>query len=358
MMIIKPFSKSKLFLAIYISLTTLLLAVSLSLFCDSGCISDVTEATAEPIPEESIYVDSFCNGGNCFIPMKGISFENVRYIRTIPGGTYKIQVTKNPVNSNETIYWRSLNPSVAVIDDDGTINALSKGESVIIAENYDRSVRQTTIVMVRDMPPAMIDAPYINQLRDFPNGCESCSTVMALNHAGIDITTEEFIENYLDMSPLPHVNENGKYVGASPWEFFLGDPRLSTGLCCYAPAIGNALEKFIDPEEYKVTEHYEVPLEDLCRDYITKNIPIIFWGTMYMETPYLMDWTWQIDGGEEGETFTWVAPIHCLLLVGFDDEYYYFNDPVAGKKVAYTKADTEAAYEGLYKQAITIEPVK
>ncbi|MBE6562591.1 MAG: hypothetical protein E7660_02520 [Ruminococcaceae bacterium] len=357
-MSIKKLMENTAFSVAYASAAIILFIISLILFCESGTLPRITAPSAPSLPVGTVKEEAVSKSDGCFIPATGISFDNVRYVRTVPGGTYRIEFSLTPENSNEMLYWRSINPAVATVSQDGVITALSKGESIIIAESYNRKISRSTVIKVGEMPPAILEAPYINQLRDFPNGCESCSTVMALNHVGIDITTEEFIENYLDMSRLPYVNDKGKYVGASPWEYFLGDPRLSTGLCCYAPVIGNALEKFIDPEEYKVTEHYNVPLEDLCRDYITKNIPIIFWGTMYMKEPYLMDWTWQIDGAEDGETFTWVAPMHCLLLVGFDDEYYYFNDPVAGKKVAYTKADTEAAYEGLYKQAVTVEPVK
>ena len=79
---------------------------------------------------------------------------------------------------------------------------------------------------------------------------------------------------------------------------------------------------------------------------------------MYMEEPYLMDWTWTVKDGKQGETYTWVAPMHCMLLVGFDDDYYYFNDPIAGKKVAYTKEATEKAYEGLFRQAVAVYPTE
>ena len=44
----------------------------------------------------------------------------------------------------------------------------------------------------------IIDAPYIYQNFDYPNGCESVSTVMALQKAGINISVDSFIDNYLD----------------------------------------------------------------------------------------------------------------------------------------------------------------
>lgn len=354
-MVMKTMKQS--FLYVLLILSVIICAVSLVLFCGSGALSAVSASSAPPFPIEEEKGDVTTNMKNCFIPAESISLENTKYIRVIPGGTFNVEIKAEPENCNEKISWYSTNPAVATISETGVIEGVSKGDAFIVAETSDGKIQRRALVMVSKMPSKILDAPYINQLRDYPNGCESCSTVMALQHVGIDIDTETFIENYLDMSPLPYVNKDGVYVGASPWEYFLGDPRLSTGLCCYAPAIVNALEKFVDPEEYTVTLHNGVPLEDLCRDYISKGVPIIFWGTMYMKEPYLMDWTWTIDGSETGEKFTWVAPMHCLLLVGYDEAFYYFNDPVAGKGVAYKKAACEAAYKGLYEQAVTVVPV-
>ena len=44
--------------------------------------------------------------------------------------------------------------------------------------------------------------------------------------------------------------------------------------------------------------------------------------------------------------------MHCLLLVGVDEESYYFNDPMAGKAVTYPKGAVARAYEGLGRQAL------
>ncbi len=46
--------------------------------------------------------------------------------------------------------------------------------------------------------------------------------------------------------------------------------------------------------------------------------------------------------------------MHCLLMIGFDANNYYFNDPTAGKMVAYRKADVEEAYAGMFSQAVVI----
>ena len=58
---------------------------------------------------------------------------------------------------------------------------------------------------------------------------------------------------------------------------------------------------------------------------------------------------------DSGELFTWLYPLHCLLLTGEDGDCYYFNDPLAGKNVAYPKEQVEAAYEGVGMQAVVLE---
>lgn len=75
----------------------------------------------------------------------------------------------------------------------------------------------------------LIDAPYISQLGTYPTGCEAVSAVMALQHLGIDITVDEFIDRYLDLGTEPWTAEDGTMYGGDPWETFLGNPREASG---------------------------------------------------------------------------------------------------------------------------------
>ena len=40
----------------------------------------------------------------------------------------------------------------------------------------------------------------------------------------------------------------------------------------------------------------------------------------------------------------------------YDSEYYYFNDPLVGKDVKYSRRLSDTAYEDLFMQAIAIYP--
>jgi len=202
----------------------------------------------------------------------------------------------------------------------------------------------------------ILDVPHIDQNELYPTGCESVSAVMALNYLGVDITVDDFIDNYLDIGEPPdyydYISDN--YYGASPWRVYIGDPYSYEGFGCYAPVIVNAVKKFIDNSKFKVNAIYDEDIAKLCRNYINNGIPVILWATIDMEPPYSEDF-W-IDE-DTGEMIDWVIPQHCLLLVGYDSYFYYFNDPLQSEMCRYAKKEVEAAYAGMYRQAVVIRRV-
>jgi len=187
----------------------------------------------------------------------------------------------------------------------------------------------------------IIQAPFISQLGKYPTGCESVTTVMALNHIGIDISVDKFIDSYLTKTGVPF----------DPNISFGGNPRYTSGYGCYAPVIKKALDKALSGQKYTAKQLYGVSLKNLCSNYIDKGIPVILWATMYMNTPYISS-TWTYNG----KTINWIAPEHCLLLVGYDSSHYIFNDPLTYQpQTYYSKSSVEVAYKGLNYQAIVLE---
>lgn len=187
----------------------------------------------------------------------------------------------------------------------------------------------------------IIQAPFISQLGKYPTGCESVTTVMALNHIGIDISVDKFIDSYLTKTGVPF----------DPSISFGGNPRSTSGYGCYAPVIKKALDKALSGQKYTAKQLYGVSLKNLCSNYIDKGIPVILWATMYMNTPYISS-TWTYNG----KTINWIAPEHCLLLVGYDSSHYIFNDPLTYQpQTYYSKSSVEVAYKGLNYQAIVLE---
>ena len=227
--------------------------------------------------------------------------------------------------------------------------------------NPARATESTQAQSETEAPPEIpkskiIDAPYIYQIVDYPNGCESVSAVMALQYFGIDITVDEFIDNYLDMGSAPIMNG----LGPDPTLVYCGDPRRKDGWGCHSSVIVNALAKFIDYDSFTVSAYRGRSLDELCRRCIDRDIPVIIWATVGMfdssGEQYWASWT-----TPEGKKITYNKRLHCLLLVGYDEDNYYFNDSMnissrSTRYIGYSKATAEKAYEILGKQSIVISP--
>ncbi len=187
----------------------------------------------------------------------------------------------------------------------------------------------------------LIDVPHIYQMNDYPTGCESVSAVMVLNYAGVDISVDTFIDSYLD---------KGDRDSFDPNEVFGGDPKSSTGMGCYMPVIKNACSKLLYGTDYYIEASDSASLDTLCSQYIDNGIPVVVWATTDMASPYVSKTMTY-----NGKAINWISPEHCLLLVGYDAYYYYFNDPQNTEyPVCYLKSDVVRAYNGLSNQSLAI----
>ncbi len=196
------------------------------------------------------------------------------------------------------------------------------------------------------MSKTLISVPYIDQSVKYPTGCESVSTVMLLQFLGVSITVDEFIEN--DLKKEAFETRNGELFGPDPRECFVGSPYDDESFGCYAPVIKESLEHVLG-EEYRVLNKTGTDTKELIRDYIDRGMPVIYWACINMREP-IVGPEWKLK--KTGETFTWISNEHCMLLVGYDEENYYFNDPYENHGViGYPKAVVEktlcsSAYAG------------
>lgn len=219
-----------------------------------------------------------------------------------------------------------------------------KGEIKSVADNVPSSGKQQLTNGI-----GVIKVPYINQSEYYPTGCEVVSATMLLQYYGYDITVDRYIDKYLDMSTVD--SKDGILVAEDPNKYFIGDPRSSYSYGCFAPVIVKSMNKIL--EGNKVAEDISgTNLEDIAEKYIDKGIPVIVWATIEMEpTTEGVDWLLK----SNGRRYHWIGGEHCLVLVGYDDTSYYFNDPYQNNGlVAYNKQVVEERYEDLGKQAIVV----
>ncbi len=194
----------------------------------------------------------------------------------------------------------------------------------------------------------LLDTLYISQI-GYPTGCESASAVMLLRDAGYDITIDTFIDEALDIGWLSW--ENGKLYGPHPSEAFIGDPRSSSGYGCYAPVILEALGDILTDGDTAL-DLTGTDLDTLCSRYIDRGKPVAVWATINMvESTPGTQWTIR----STGESFTWKRSEHCLVLVGYDADYYYLNDPYKGNGLmAYDRDVFEDRFEYMGSQSVVI----
>jgi len=60
---------------------------------------------------------------------------------------------------------------------------------------------------------------------------------------------------------------------------------------------------------------------------------------------------------DDKKFFTWRYNEHCLVLVGYNEKCYIFNDPLSEKNTAYDRKTVEKRFEEMGKMAVTIVPL-
>lgn len=195
-------------------------------------------------------------------------------------------------------------------------------------------LREVDVNAVKNDPNAkLIDVPYLNQL-EVVYGCEAVSATMVLRFYGCDITWKEFVDNYLVKRPW-RVDEKGERFGPDPYAAYPGDPYKDSGpncgFGCYAPCLAKCMNNVLPPNRRAVVSS-NLKLVDLVANYVAVGDPVLIWATMDM-APSRLTCSWKIDYVDEdsqfrlGDVFTWNGNEHCLVLVGYDADRYYFNDP-------------------------------
>lgn len=190
----------------------------------------------------------------------------------------------------------------------------------------------------------------IQQLPELPAGCEVTSTTIVMNYEGIK-TDKMVLETYLPKMKYP--DENGRW--SSPWEKFVGDPKLSY-YGCYSPVIIETVESCLKKnniDSFEIVDISNSSMDDLYAQ-IDDGHPVIVWATMFMKASYTGRSSWTL---QDGTKFNWRSNEHCLVLIGYDTKKntVILSDPYDSKGTVEYDADLfETRYTELYKQALII----
>ncbi len=215
----------------------------------------------------------------------------------------------------------------------------------------------TSSTAVSSVPvSAMIIVPFYSQEEEMPTGCEIVSARMALAYYGIEADYDELI-SYINTDELQY-NDEGKLYGASPNTAFIGNPRTSSGMGCFSAVIADMIDA-MHLDGIVADDTSGLPLDFIAQTYITQGYPVLVWATMSMSDSVATT-TWYLtdaSGSITDERYTWLANEHCLVLVGYDEDYYYFNDPLESGVVKYEKELAESRYEEIGMYSLVVKGV-
>ena len=195
-----------------------------------------------------------------------------------------------------------------------------------------------------------IPVPYLDQSREAPTGCESVTAVMLLNYLGYPVTIKDFIDE--DLEKELFFERDGRLYGPDPSRAFAGDPCDPDSMGCYAPVLVRALGRVLG-ERYEIIDETGSEIEDLIGRYLVEeNMPVPLWATIDLK-PSIEGPSWYLS--DTGERFTWRSNEHCMLLTGFDEENYIFNDPWNNNGViAYPKDLVKLRHREQHMQAVGV----
>lgn len=190
-------------------------------------------------------------------------------------------------------------------------------------------------------------------------GCETYACTMLMHILGFDLDEYDFANNYLDIHYVIE-DDDGNKSGPDMYSAFAGSAYAGWGV--YAPSMAKSMNQYLKDQksELKAYNYENIDIDTLCEEYIDQDIPVMIWATTDMQEPYVFD-TWTVNYVDEnaktkiGDTFSWYAHEHCLVLIGYDENEYYFDDSAAGTVSHFKKDLVKQRYEQLGSQCIVVK---
>ncbi|MCR8633574.1 C39 family peptidase [Paenibacillus radicis (ex Xue et al. 2023)] len=225
-------------------------------------------------------------------------------------------------------------------------------ESSPIAYAETVGTKQPIVLTATVTPPeppaksAMLDAPVVRQLPELPSGCEVTSLTMMFLFFGIQKDKMELVpEMKRDTTPLRRGKNGAIAYWGNPNTGFVGEVTAAgRGFGIYHGALFELQKQYI-PKAVDLTGQPFEKLEQQLRE----GIPSVVWTTIDYRVPEKWN-VWDTPIGPIQTTFM----EHAVLLVGFDEQNVYVNDPLSGQaKIKIDKGQFLETWEVMGKQALS-----
>lgn len=171
----------------------------------------------------------------------------------------------------------------------------------------------------------ILKVPVISQKPELLNGCEVTSVAMLLRYAGLNVGKMELSNQITKDSDALRETRTGVITHwGNPNHGFVGDMTGKTkGYAVYHSPTEQMMKRYLGRRTLNLTgSPFEVVL-----DQVTNHKPVVVWTTSHFSKPA----KWEI-WNHGNEKIRGTLEEHAVLLVGYDPNYVYVNDPLTGKQ--------------------------
>lgn len=193
----------------------------------------------------------------------------------------------------------------------------------------------------------ILNVPLIRQNPELKFGCEVTSLTMVLQYAGVHVNKLQLArEVKKDYDPVVKTRNGDITRWGNPQHGFVGDiTGRGMGYAVFDKPIFDLMEKYLPERAVNLTGQ---PFDVLLKQVKNKR-PVIVWTTGDYRLPDRWE-SWR----HGNETIKTPLDLHAVVLVGYDTNHVYLNDPLSGKKnVKVNKKQFIESWVALKKRAVS-----
>jgi uncharacterized protein YjdB/uncharacterized protein YvpB len=156
---------------------------------------------------------------------------------------------------------------------------------------------------------ARLNVQLLNQLPNYPTGCEAASTAMMIRYAGHNVSVDDIVNR------MPY--------SSNPDQGFVGNPRTWSGYTIFPPALLGVVRSYTGSAVNLTGASLNT-----FKDYLNADKPVVCW----------------IQTG---------SGLHCVCITGYDRQNFYYNDPYGRKDVPVSYASLSVMRMQLGNRALS-----
>ncbi|MED4227703.1 C39 family peptidase [Neobacillus cucumis] len=259
-------------------------------------------------------------------------------------GYVKAQKTDSTTNTSETSTKNGENTlEVQKVSNETDSNTDGSEET----ESQNEKQTQTQNVVPDASGKIVInDVPHIQQMPELPRGCEVTSLTMLLQYAGVSVDKMKLAT---EINTVPFRDQNG--VHGNPNEGFVGDMYSfdNSGYGVYHDPIVDLAETYLPGRIIDLTGQSI----DSVYKMIKSGSPVwVITNSRFASLPQSEFSVWNTQTGTVQITYR----EHSVLVVGYDDNYVYINDPLTDQSYkAVPRGSFEESWVQMGKQAVSYQ---